>query len=1001
MYLRKTWVALVAMGLVGCGAGGGGPEDASVPQDGAADAGVDAGADAGADASVCVDVDGDGYGDGCALGPDCDDSDTNISPAASEVCDGVDNDCNDMVDDGLLGPSCGLTVGVCVGATASCGGSGGFAECGAAEYGTDYEADETACDGLDNDCDGTTDEGCTCTDGATQPCGSDIGVCMAGTQTCVDSAWGACSGETGPMGEVCDGMDNDCDGTADEAGDLTAPTCPLQLGVCTGATRTCGGAAGWIACSGVASYGGDYQAVETLCDGLDNNCDGVTDEGCECIDGATQACGTDVGACSAGTQTCTAGSFGGCAGEVPPGVETCDGTDEDCDGIADNNLVAPACALAVGVCAGSVQPCNGASGFAACGAADYGSNYETDETSCDGQDNDCDGETDEGCECVDGTTQACGLSAGACERGTQTCAAGAWGACMGGTDPVAETCNGADDDCNGTSDDNLTAPACALTMGVCMGTTQRCGGASGWEACVPADYGASYVVDEDGAADEGVCDGLDNDCDGTADEGCTSGPILSGPRDLVEPELHNQHLVYLENFDGNWDVAFVGLSTGATRRLTTTPENESTPRVYGNHVVYSRGVDAASRVFVYDLTTGTETMISTRQSGNPDIAGRTIVYDEFDGTQWDIYLYDLGTGMRSSLYSAPTPSDEIQPTIRGARIAYTTNRSGDILIEVLDLTAMTPTPVVQTPGMAGGVGQYGPILDYAAIGWVDGRNVTDPMPSPTSNWDTFGAWFLGTSNVFPGEAALGTGAGAQVLTDIDGALLVWSDRSTGDWNPVVGQVGGTPVVLSTHPALQGSTTISGNVVVWHDNRRGTFDLYATALTGAALIPNAAGQLFINEILADPATDANGDGTMSTTQDEFVEILNAISGPLDLSGATLSDGVSVRHTFPAGTVVPAGAAIIVFGGGAPTGLFGGAIVQTASSGSLGLNNRGDTLTLTIAGTDLDVVTYGPEGNMNQSIVRQPEIGSGTFVLHSAATGSSTDLSPGTSVGGFGH
>src|SRR4029079_15939109 len=86
----------------------------------------------------------------------------------------------------------------------------------ASDYGGQYQADETMCDGLDNDCDGTTDEDCICIDGHTQSCGSDVGVCMAGTQTCVAGMWGAGDHEVAPMGEVCDGLDNDCDGTSDD-----------------------------------------------------------------------------------------------------------------------------------------------------------------------------------------------------------------------------------------------------------------------------------------------------------------------------------------------------------------------------------------------------------------------------------------------------------------------------------------------------------------------------------------------------------------------------------------------------------------------------------------------------------------------------------------------------------------------------------------------------------------------------------------------------------------
>jgi hypothetical protein len=73
-------------------------------------------------------------------------------------------------------------------------------------------------------------------------------------------------------------------------------------------------------------------------------------------------------------------------------------------------------------------------------------------------DDDCDAETDEGCDCVDGQARACGDwgEEGACELGEERCASGAWGACTGGIRPAAETCNGVDDDCDGSTDEGLT-----------------------------------------------------------------------------------------------------------------------------------------------------------------------------------------------------------------------------------------------------------------------------------------------------------------------------------------------------------------------------------------------------------------------------------------------------------------------------------------------------------------------------------------------------------------
>ncbi|MDX2416094.1 MAG: lamin tail domain-containing protein [Xanthomonadales bacterium] len=163
-------------------------------------------------------------------------------------------------------------------------------------------------------------------------------------------------------------------------------------------------------------------------------------------------------------------------------------------------------------------------------------------------------------------------------------------------------------------------------------------------------------------------------------------------------------------------------------------------------------------------------------------------------------------------------------------------------------------------------------------------------------------------------------------------------------------------------------------------------------------------LVINEIHADPAGsidgDANGDGTREATQDEFVEIVNNDVVELDISGWTLADGFGVRHTFPAGTVVAQGCSIVVFGGGTPTGSFGKSLVQTASTGSLGLNNGGDSVILNDGANDVVTTGYGSEGGDNQSLTLDPDItGAEPRVKHSLATGSGGALfSPGTKIDG---
>ncbi|MDW7693362.1 lamin tail domain-containing protein [Flammeovirgaceae bacterium SG7u.111] len=158
-------------------------------------------------------------------------------------------------------------------------------------------------------------------------------------------------------------------------------------------------------------------------------------------------------------------------------------------------------------------------------------------------------------------------------------------------------------------------------------------------------------------------------------------------------------------------------------------------------------------------------------------------------------------------------------------------------------------------------------------------------------------------------------------------------------------------------------------------------------------------LLINEFLADPAGDltgdANGDGTRDSSQDEFVELYNSTSSSLNISGWTVSDGVSVRHIFPANTIVPSEGTIVIFGGGTPTGTFEGSLVQTASSGSLGLNNGGDVIVVKNGSETIDSLSYDSEGGDNQSVTRSPDI-TGEFIKHS--TVDTKLFSPGTLIDG---
>ena len=168
---------------------------------------------------------------------------------------------------------------------------------------------------------------------------------------------------------------------------------------------------------------------------------------------------------------------------------------------------------------------------------------------------------------------------------------------------------------------------------------------------------------------------------------------------------------------------------------------------------------------------------------------------------------------------------------------------------------------------------------------------------------------------------------------------------------------------------------------------------------------------INEVLFDPpsgdAGDANGDGTRSASEDEFIEFVNDSNQEVDLSGYTLFDEDNLitnepRHTFPANTVIPPGGVYVLFGGGSPSGDFGGAIIGVSTTGNMNLSNAGDVITikddqgnvfLTFdTATDGDGIDFGSD----QSVTRSPDINGG-FTLHTTAN-SALLFSPGTKADG---
>lgn len=399
-----------------------------------------------------------------------------------ELCDGNDNDCNantsDGSDENWLGDNCdGGDTDLCKEGVYVC--SGGSQSCND-NTGNIYDT----CDGADNDCNPATADGAnevwlgdSCDGPDSDLCKEGDFQCVTGSKTCTDNSsntYDYCNGQNEdcnagtPDGYNESWYEDDCDGN-------DADYCLEGLWLCSGGNKSCS----------------DPNDVDSeICNGADDDCNPGTPDGSHegwlgsaCDGNDTDLCNEGVYQCTGGNQTCSDTSGNN--------LENCNGQNDDCNGstpdgydewwyhVACDGSDTDQCLEGIYLCQGSSTPyCNDTTG----------STYE----SCNGTDDDCDGATDENTsgnplseDCYTGPAGT--EDVGICHGGTKTCSGGTWGACNGQQTPQgsdAPDINGIDSNCDGV-DGEISKSIFVSKSG---SNTSSCGTSTS-NTCLTIQYG--------------------------------------------------------------------------------------------------------------------------------------------------------------------------------------------------------------------------------------------------------------------------------------------------------------------------------------------------------------------------------------------------------------------------------------------------------------------------------------------------------------------------------
>ncbi len=276
----------------------------------------------------------------------------------------------------------------------------------------------------------------------------------------------------------------------------------------------------------------------------------------------------------------------------------------------------------------------------------------------------------------------------------------------------------------------------------------------------------------------------------------------------INPAIDGNRIVWQDDRNSNFDIFLYDLSTGSESQITDDPNSQIEPAIDGKRIVWSddRSMDAFD-IFMYDLATSTETQISdTPEPFNdrePRISGDLIIWETW---RWNIYAYDLSSGETQTVGFDNAPKAGYD--ISGNLVVFSEFDGLSQNIRLYNLNSDSYTSISSNPNYA----SINPSIDGNRIVWQDDRN---------GNWDIF-LYDLSTDT----ETQITTDSNDQTDPVISGNFIVWVDNRDGNENIYYYNLKNrTEHHVTDNSASQINPDISGTRIVWQDNRDGNWNIY--------------------------------------------------------------------------------------------------------------------------------------------------------------------------------